>query len=372
VLLGPAGQGSFGALVTDEVTVSFPTSVDPLSNASRAVGLAELEFAELGDLARPSLDADAVFTRPCGEGPSITIDDQVVETSLTGTVRDLLEARPLRLEGCGDPVTLDAGRHEIDAPAVDLFDPSRLVLRDPAATDGPATAATPRRVQAGRWGAVDRSAVVAPGDEVYLAVTENFNAGWRATLAGEELEAVRLDGWRQGWVIPEGRGGVVTMTFAPDRAYQGALAVGAGFVLALFLLAFVGRRRGADRVSPATDGRTLPPLLVLTVAVGVCFVLGGPLALFVPLLLLLPARDETLPLLAAAAYLIAGVLVATNAGPGGNAFGAATQILAVQAVAAVLVSLIPPTWPPLPWLRRPTDGGPPPGPTDRTEPAPGG
>ena len=43
-----------------------------------------------------------------------------------------------------------------------------------------------------------------------------------------------------------------------------------------------------------------------------------------------------------------------------------------QAVAAVLVSLVPPTWPPLPWLRRPADGEPPPGSTDRTEPAPGG
>ena len=128
VVLGAGGQGSFGALVTDEVTVSFPTAVDPLANASRAVGIAELGFTALDDLDRPSLDAEAAFTRPCGEGPTVTIDDQVVETSLSGRVRDLLEARPLAMAACIGPIEMDAGRHEIEAPAVDLFDPSRLTF----------------------------------------------------------------------------------------------------------------------------------------------------------------------------------------------------------------------------------------------------
>lgn len=370
VLLGPAGQGSFGALVTDEITVSFPTSVDPLSNASRAVGLAELEFAQLDDLARPTLDASAAFTRPCGEGPTVTIDDQVIETSLSGQVQDLLEARPLAMQACGGLVTVGGGRHEIDAPAVDLFDPSRLLLTSADAAGGSATG--PRRaVEIDDWDAVERTATVAAGDEVFLAVAENFNEGWQATLDGARLDAVRLDGWRQGWVVPEGDGGTVTMSFAPDRSYRGALAVGTIFVIALFALAFVRGRRGHTPAPPATAARTLPSLVVLGVAMAICFVIGGPLALFVPLLLLLPGRDDALPLLAAAAYFVAGILVAVNAGPGGNAFGSATQILAVQAVAAVLISLVPATWPSLPWTRRP-DAEPPTGSTDRTEPAPTG
>lgn len=370
VVLGRGGVGTFRALTTNELTLAFPTAVDPLSNAARAVSIAELRFPALDDLAQPSLDAGAAFTRPCGEGPSVTVDDEVIATSLSGTVQDLLEARPLSLTACTGPIALDAGRHEVDAPAVDLFDPSRLVLDEPGASTS-ADASTPlRSVAIGDWERVTRTATVGPGAEAYLTVSENFNDGWRATLGGERLTPVRIDGWRQGWVVPAGEGGQVTMTFAPDRTYRAALAVGAAFVVALFLLAFVRPRHRAGR-APA-PARTLSPLLLVVLATGVCFVIGGPLALFVPLLLLLPGRDDSLPLLAGAAYLGAGALVALNAGPGGNAFGAATQILAVQAVAAVLVSLVPPTWPALPWLRPRADDAPPTAPTDRTAAAPGG
>ena len=372
VVIGGAGGGGFRPLTTDEVTITFPTSVDPLSNATRAVGVAELRFPALDDLARPTLDADAAFTRACGEGPEVTIDEQVVETSLSGTVRDLLEADPLELEACGEPVTLDAGRHELDAPRDDLFDPARLVLEAPseadaapfdvpaATTDGPA-----RVVAEDEWGRVRRTVVVAPGEEVYLTVAENFNEGWSARLGGRDLEPVRIDGWRQGWVVPEGEGGTVTMEFTPDRAYQVGLALGAVFVVVLFLLAFVRSRPG--RARPAVDGRTLPPLVVVLLALAAAFVVGGPLVVFVLLLLLLPGRDDTLPFLAGLAYLGAGILVALSAGPGGNAFSAATQILAVEAIAAVVISLVPAAWPPLPWMRSPASADERPGaPTDRT------
>ncbi len=366
VVIGRAGQGSFRALVTNEVTISFPTSVDPLSNASRAVGIAELDFAALDDLGVSSLDPDATFRRPCGEGPAVTIDDQVVQTSLSGRVRDLLEARPLAMTGCGGPVAVTAGRHEIDAPPVPLFDPSRLTLRDAGDADQDRTeAAAPRAVDIDSWDTVERTATVAAGDEAYLAVSENFNEGWEATLDGHQLVPVRLDGWRQGWVLPAGDGGTVAMSFAPDRDYRGALALGTLFVAVLFALAFVRRRHG--RTPAPTDGRVLPPLVTLLLAFALCFVMGGPLALLVPLLLLLPGRDDSLPPLAAASYLLAGGLVALSAGPGGNAFGSATQILAVQAVAAVLVSLVPASWPGLPWLRPKPDAVPPAGSTDRTE-----
>ena len=212
---------------------------------------------------------------------------------------------------------------------------------------------------------------VAPGGEVYLTLAENFNDGWSATLGGRTLEPVRIDGWRQGWVVPEGDGGTVRMEFTPDRTYRVGLTLGALFVIGLFLLAFVRPRPHHAR--PAVDGRTLPPLVVVVLAVAVAFVLGGPLALFVPLLLLLPGRDDSLPFLAGLAYLGAGVLVALNAGPGGNAFEAATQILAVEAVAAVVISLVPATWPPLPWLRpASTADERPAGPTGRTASAAAG
>lgn len=386
VVLGQAGGDSFRPLTTNEVTVSFPTEVDPLSNPARAVGVAELRFPALDELGRSSLDTTAPVTRACGEGPPVTIDGEVLPTSLSGTVADLAEARPLALALCDGPVDLDAGRHELDAPPEGLFAPSLLVL-DPALADvagpvttagtaaGPAgtdpeTAPPARAAVADEWGPVDRSVTVAAGDESFLALAENFNDGWSATLGGETLTPVRLDGWRQGWVLPAGDGGTVRLTFEPDQSYRGGLIAGGLFVIGLFLLAFVRPRRRDER--PALTTVTLPPLVVVVIATALCALVGGPLALFVPLLLLLPGRDESLPFLAGVAYLAAGALVALNAGPGGNAFGSATQILAVEAVAAVLVSLVPATWPGLPWLRAPADGGRPAAPTDPTAPPPGG
>src|SRR5207244_3463776 len=89
-----------------------------------------------------------------------------------------------------------------------------------------------------------------------LTVPENANAGWTATLAGKRLAPMRADGWAQGWLVPAGAGGTVTLSFGPGRAY--GLALGAGLVLAVCLLglaAFGGQPRakqaGATR-APAT------------------------------------------------------------------------------------------------------------------------
>lgn len=364
VEIGRSGRGTFAPLLTDEVTVSFPTELDPLANAARAVGIAELTLPALADLAVPSLDPSAPFALACGEGPPVTVDGQVILTSLSGTVGDLLNARPIALAGCGDPIALEAGRHDIDAPAVALFDPSSLVFDDPVADSATPTG---RPVEVGSWGPVRRDAQVGPGDQSFLAVSENFNPGWVASMGGRRLKAVRLDGWRQGWVVPAGAGGTVSMSFAPDRTYRAAVLAGALLVLLLFALALSRERRAVPAPAPA---RVLGPVVLVAAAAAVCFVVGGPLVLFVPLLLVLPGREDSLPLLAGGAYLLAGGLVALNAGPGGNAFGSATQILAAEAIAAVLVSLVPGSWPALgrPQRRR-RAGGPRAGSTARTAPA---
>jgi hypothetical protein len=110
-------------------------------------------------------------------------------------------------------------------------------------------------------------------------------------------------------------------------------------VLALVLLAVVPSRKPDP--APAVGERRWPAVIGLAVAAVVCALVAGPLVLFVPLLLLLPDREDMLPFLAAMSFVLAGILVALESGPGGNAFGPATQILATQALAAVLVSLSP-------------------------------
>jgi arabinofuranan 3-O-arabinosyltransferase len=77
----------------------------------------------------------------------------------------------------------------------------------------------------------------------YLIVDENFNAGWRAQLHGRDLQAVRLDGWKQGWLLPAGSRGLVTLTYGPDSQYQVALFAGLAALLLIIVFAAAPLRR---------------------------------------------------------------------------------------------------------------------------------
>ena len=64
---------------------------------------------------------------------------------------------------------------------------------------------------------------VAAGPQRLLALAMNSNAGWEATLDGASLTPVVVDGFRQGFVLPDGASGTVDVTFAPDGPYRLAL-----------------------------------------------------------------------------------------------------------------------------------------------------
>ena len=68
-------------------------------------------------------------------------------------------------------------------------------------------------------------------------VNENFNAGWQARLDGRPLSAVRLDGWKQAWLLPAGTAGTVTLTYLPDALYRDALGGGLGGLALIVLVA---------------------------------------------------------------------------------------------------------------------------------------
>ncbi len=162
---------------------------------------------------------------------------------------------------------------------------------------------------------------------------------------------MQLDGWQQGFVVPAGRGGIVTLTFAPAAFYHLwivlsalgvltllAVAIGAGRTPPLGPEAAPSRRRYAG-ISPAVQARAwawagLGALGALTLAV------GGPVALAVPILAGLAWRwPRWLPLLACAGLLAAGVLTALAVNPavtGSGAFSAPAQACALIAFAAAL------------------------------------
>ena len=126
-----------------------------------------------------------------------------------------------------------------------------VMLRDPARPDSAEqVAATPiRSVEILSWGSVDREVSIGSGAATYLAVQENVNAGWRATLDGEDLEPITLFGWQQGFVVPPGSGGLISLEFAPSATYRAGLVVG-GLLIVLLVLAALpfGRPSSTPRI----------------------------------------------------------------------------------------------------------------------------
>ena len=103
------------------------------------------------------------------------------------------------------------------------------------------------------------------GAQSILALRQNANPGWHASVEGRELPGVTVDGWRQGFVVPAGAGGRVEVEFGPDQMYRLALVGGA--LLALGLLVMVLPPTGARarrRVASMSRGRwDLAPVAAL-------------------------------------------------------------------------------------------------------------
>jgi arabinofuranan 3-O-arabinosyltransferase len=260
-------------------------------------------------------------------------------------VSDLEAMRALKITSC-DVIRLTAGEHRLTSNA----DKGLVLSTASLSSASPAVPLPPARRTAvrGAWGAEHREVEVGPGAASYLAVSENFNAGWTASLGGHRLESLRLDGWRQGWMVPAGAGGVVRLSFAPGAVFRGFLVGGVVTVALLLLLAFGRRSRSTPHAPPAfvVAPTRLPIAVSATAVFALAFVLGGVFgALAAAILLLVPRRQARLPAVAAAAFAVAGLAVffspAQFPGTGSGSFGAPAQAAAVVALVAVAVALIP-------------------------------
>ncbi|MGN9912897.1 alpha-(1-_3)-arabinofuranosyltransferase domain-containing protein [Phytohabitans sp. LJ34] len=348
--VGADGWVTFPRLTTDrleiEVTGYAATRADTRGNGWPApVGVAEVEVPALGGLLRPATLSTAV-TAPCGSGPTVELDGVAYPTSVSGTLADVRAGRPLPVTVCdefaGDTVELAAGEHRLRTR------PSAAFLVDSAALlpPGAGTPAAPveRAVEVVEWHPTARTVTVAAGDAALLVVPENFNAGWKATLDGRSLRALRVDGWQQAFEVPAGVGGTVTLTFAPDRPYRAGLAAGAGAVVLVGLLALApaGRRRRRSDVAPARGTGWFVALPVMALAVA----LGGVAAavLLLAAMLVRQLRPGALPAIAfvAGAGGAAVAVVGRLQGHGQEwAYGGFVQAATLAAVCAVAATLTP-------------------------------
>jgi arabinofuranan 3-O-arabinosyltransferase len=198
-----------------------------------------------------------------------------------------------------------------------------------------------RNATAGDWGATSRDVQLGAGAPAILATTENFNAGWQASFGGQRLQAVRVDGWRQGWLVPAGSGGIVHLSYAPDTTYFAGLLVGIGGVLLLLFVAVAGRRRD-DELGPAGPTAKAPwwaPVAVVLAG----FVVAGPVGVLVAAVALWWCPDAWRWRVAVGAFGLAGAIVAFDPGrfprSGHGSFSRPVQLLACVAFVFVASAL---------------------------------
>ncbi|NYH51668.1 arabinofuranan 3-O-arabinosyltransferase [Nocardiopsis arvandica] len=229
----------------------------------------EGQSLEIGTITLPGVDPvdplpEGEASTPCGLGPTLRVNGQRVETRISGgSLADQLTGRPLRYESCTGLELAEGGNRIVVDPGNRYAVRSALVeSTDPVADRPEVTMAEVEALH--EWGPGERRFDVDVDEDSLLVVNENFNEGWEARLEGTDgpLEPLRLEGWKQAWVLPEGSAGTVTLTYAPDAVYHRALAVGAGLAVLLVVLALWPRRLlpgGApSRTPPPRGARALP------------------------------------------------------------------------------------------------------------------
>ncbi|WP_436653310.1 alpha-(1-_3)-arabinofuranosyltransferase domain-containing protein [Actinoplanes sp. URMC 104] len=245
-------------LRTGAITVLFANalpaqSLDPYRNTRRELPIGVSELSVLDDPPVARTDLDRKLTLRCGTGPAVSVGGVRRTTALVATRRELLEMREVQARPCGSaaatPVRVPAGETRVIAVASPAADPLRLglaPLRGPQSGQGAGETVTSGRespVRVEKWDpTLRRVHLDASAAQRVLAMRENTNPGWEATLGGRTLQPLIVDGWQQGWIVPPGPAGEVTLRFAPDRTYGLALAAGAVLITGVVVAAVLPAR----------------------------------------------------------------------------------------------------------------------------------
>ena len=211
-------------------------------------GLAEV--SAIGPDGAPIAAVDAAANRgrsvelACGQGPVIAVAGRFIQTSVSTTVGALLAGKPIPARPCDPvPIALPAGTQEL------LISPGPAFVADGLALSGPLAAriatapTTPADIT--EWSSARRVLTVprSPTSRI-LVVPESVNPGWVAhNPDGATLTPVIVNGWQQGWVLPAGAQGAITLSFPTDGPYRAGLAIGLGLLPLLLLLALLPPRR---------------------------------------------------------------------------------------------------------------------------------
>lgn len=236
-------------LTTTSMSISFPVvqyaTSQPVAGTpvQLPVGLSGLTIPALNGLRPATVAPGTAFSLPCGSGPRVSVDGHWLRTRVSGQAGDLIKFQPVQVSLCGAAeVTLGGGVHRLLAGRTGAFSLTNLSLAAPGLA-ARAGADQERQVRVLSWQPESRKLSVGAGPRAYLELHQNANPGWVATLNGRTLSPVRLDGWQQGYVLPAGSNGVVTLTFKPVKFYHVWIILSAVGVLGLLSAAVARRRR---------------------------------------------------------------------------------------------------------------------------------
>jgi arabinofuranan 3-O-arabinosyltransferase len=266
VILDGHGAGRFRPLRTRRLTIRVDSqepgyTLDGATRAALPLGVGEL--AVYGSKRGVNLvgAAGTPLRGACGSGPTLGMGELEVRTrfrAVLGASTDDVTVTP-----CRHRVTLPAGTVSVVARANSLISIDHVGLQ----ASPPGRPTTPPAI--GSWGDGSRTIEV-PGapERRLLVVSQNYNAGWRATLDGHTLTPQEIDGWRQGWWLPPDSGGTVDLRFTPQPRYVAGLAVGAVSAVMVLLLLLLGPRRHPRAPTALRGGMPLVVSVVLMAGVG--------------------------------------------------------------------------------------------------------
>ena len=225
----------------------------------------------------PSMSAPIVV--PCGFGPTVQLNGATIATEVNTTRQALIAGLEGQVSAC-EPMRVTAGQVSVQTlPSAEFIVRSLLLDGRGGSSSGVGSVAAVRVTQ---WGSTERALELATraGSDGLLIVRENFIPGWQARIGGLELKPVTVDGWAQGWVVPTGAQGTITLTFAPQRPFLVVLVLGGIAGLVLLVMAVRGRVPSAREVTPEGVSRRAGVVLT-SVAVGWIGGVAGLLALAV-------------------------------------------------------------------------------------------
>ena len=254
------------AIRIDEASVRPTTSTVSLASRLLPVGIGEVRIGgQSGRASTGPLEID------CSGGLQLRVDGRALPLRVSADRAAVLAGAPVPAKPCSDsPVALDRGEHRVVLAATARALPVSITLTG-LGVDLRRAAPAAGRLTVRKWGAVTRDVHVVTDAAAVLVVRENANAGWRATLNGRQLPAVRVDGWQQGYLLPAGARGTVHLVYTPQRPFEWGLVAGLLAAVLLLILALLPGR-GA---SPSVGEGRLPLWLCGPLSLAGFYLLGG-------------------------------------------------------------------------------------------------